>query len=87
METRSYLLQLHRGKDGLVRSVTLRTGRGNQISRPIEKLYPLEVSAEEAQLEKPQLKEFEDETKKETRPLLAAAQRAAQRIKELSKED
>ena len=30
------IIQLHRGKDGLVRSVTLRTIKGNLISRPIE---------------------------------------------------
>ena len=41
------LIQLHQGKDGLVRSVTLRTAKGNLISRPIEKLYPLEVLREE----------------------------------------
>ena len=78
------IIQLHRGKDGLVRSVTLRTAKRNQISQPIEKLYPLEVSPEETQMEEPQLKESKDETKKETRTPRAAAQRAAQRIKELS---
>lgn len=81
------LIQLHRGKDGLVRSVTLRTAKKKkQISRPIEKFYPLELSSKEAQMEKPQLKEFEDEKKKETRTPQAAAQRAVQRIKELSKD-
>ena len=35
------IIQLHQGKDGLVRSVTLRTAKGNLISRPIEKLYRL----------------------------------------------
>ena len=39
------IIQLHRGKDGLVRSVTLRT-KGNLISRPIEKLNPFEVLAQ-----------------------------------------
>ena len=38
-------------------------------------------------MEEPQLKEYKDETKKETRTLRATAQRAVQRIKELSKED
>mgnify|MGYP001794386707 FL=1 len=32
------------GKDGLVRAVTLRTCNGKNISRPFEKLYPLEMS-------------------------------------------
>ena len=41
------------GKDGLVRSVTLRTAKENLISRPIEKLYPLEVLAEEDNLQDP----------------------------------
>ena len=44
------IIQLHRGKDGLVRSVTLRK-KGNLISRPIEKLYPLEVLAQEDNLQ------------------------------------
>ena len=37
---------LHKGKDGLVRSVSIRVPSGNELSRPIEKLYPLEVSDE-----------------------------------------
>ena len=37
---------LHKGKDGLVRSVSLRISSGNELLRPIEKLYPLEVSSE-----------------------------------------
>ena len=46
------IIQLHQGKYGLlVRSVTLRTAKGNLISRPIEKLYPLEVLAEEGILQ------------------------------------
>ena len=45
------VIQLHQGKNGLVRSVTLRTAKGNLISRPIEKLYPLEVLAEEDNLQ------------------------------------
>ena len=37
---------LHKGKDGLVRSVSLRISSGSELLRPIEKLYPLEVSSE-----------------------------------------
>ena len=37
---------LHKGKDGLVRSVSLRVSSGTELLRPIEKLYPLEVSSE-----------------------------------------
>ena len=35
---------LHTGKDGLIRSVSLRVPSGKELSRPIEKLYPLEMS-------------------------------------------
>ena len=45
------IIQLHEGKDGLVRSVTLRTAKGNLFSRPIERLYPLEVLSEEDNLQ------------------------------------
>jgi len=45
------IIQLNQGKDGLVRSVTLRTAKGNLISRPIEKLYPLQVLADEGHLQ------------------------------------
>ena len=44
------IIQLHQEMDGLVRSVTLRTAKGNLISRPVEKLYHLEVLAEEDNL-------------------------------------
>ena len=47
------IIQVHQGKDGLVRSVTLRTAKGNLISRPMEKLYPLEVLAEKDNLQDP----------------------------------
>ena len=69
---------LHTGKDGLVRSVSLRVPSGKELSRPIEKLYPLEMSdiptneniekAPENDIQRP--------------PLRLAAQKAAQRIKE-----
>ncbi|RMX46501.1 hypothetical protein pdam_00020512 [Pocillopora damicornis] len=82
------IIQLHQGKDGLVRSVTLRTARGNLISRPIEKLYPLEVLAEVDNL---QGSEEKFKNHKEIRSIgqkrtqRAAAQRAAMKINELSK--
>ena len=69
---------LHTGKDGLARSVSLRVPSGKELSRPIEKLYPLEMSdiptneniekAPENDIQRP--------------PLRLAAQKAAQRIKE-----
>ena len=81
------IIQLHQGKDGLVRSVTLRTAKGNLISRPIEKLYPLEVLAEEDNLQDSKDKfknpeEIRSTSKKRTQR--ASAERAL-KIKELSK--
>ena len=81
------IIQLHQGKDGLVRSVTLRTEKGNLISRPIEKLYPLEVLAEQdLQDSKEKIKNPEEiRSTSEKRAQRAAAQRAALKINELSK--
>ena len=82
------IIQLHQGKDGLVRSVTLRTAKGNLISRPIEKLYHLEVLAEEDNLQSPKDKFKNPEeirSTSEKRTQRASAQRAAVKIKELSK--
>ena len=74
------IIQLHQGKDGLVRSVTLRTAKGNLISRPTEKLYPLEVLAEEDNLQDSNDK-FENpeeiRSTSEKRTQRATAQRAA----------
>ena len=74
------IIQLHQGKDGLVRSVTLRTAKGNLISRPTEKLYPLEVLAEEDNLQDSKDK-FENpeeiRSTSEKRTQRASAQRAA----------
>ena len=82
------IIHLHQGKDGLVRSVTLRTAKENLISRPIEKLYPLEVLAEEDNLQDPKDKFKNPEeirSTSEKRTQRASAQRAALKIKELSK--
>ena len=38
------ILDLYRGGDGHVRTVSLRTSRGLVTNRPIQKLYPLELS-------------------------------------------
>ena len=71
-----------------MRSVTLRTAKGNLISRPIEKLYPLEVLSEEDNLQdsKEKFKNPEDirSTSKKRTPR-ASAQQAALKIKELSR--
>ncbi|KAL9967296.1 hypothetical protein ACROYT_G025494 [Oculina patagonica] len=81
------IIQLHQGKDELVRSVTLRTAKGNLLSRPIEKLYPLEVLTEEdLQDSKENIKNPEEiRSTSEKRTQRAAAQRAAVKINELSK--
>ena len=70
-----------------MRSVTLRTAKGNLISRPIEKLYPLEVLAEEdLQDAKETIKNPEEiRSTSEKRAQRAAVQRAALKINELSK--
>ena len=80
------IIQLHQGKDGLVCSVTLRTAKGNLILRPIEKLYLIEVLAEEdLQDSKEKIKNPEEiRSTSEKRAQRAAAQRAALKINELS---
>ena len=72
----------------LVRSVTLRTAKGNLISRPIMKLYPLEVVSEEDNLQdsKEKFKSPEEiSSRREKQPQRAAARRAALKINKLSK--
>ena len=69
-------------------AVTLRTAKGNLISRPIEKLYPLEVLSEEDNLQnsKEKFKNPEEiKSTSEKRAQRASAQRAALKIKELSR--
>lgn len=72
-------------------SVTLRTAKGNLISRAIEKLYPLEVLAEDRgvrdnlQDSKEKLKNPEEIRSTSEKQTWAAAQPAALKINELSK--
>ncbi|GIY62573.1 hypothetical protein CEXT_61471, partial [Caerostris extrusa] len=40
---RKRVLEKYPGKDGIVRLVKLRTGKGN-IKKPIQRLYPLELT-------------------------------------------
>ena len=77
---------LHHGRDGFVRAVTLKTANGNFLSRPIEKLYPIEVSTDYLEHKEPTIKMNAEQDKKneKTRPTRAAARMAAQQIKELS---
>ena len=80
------IVELHHGRDGFVRAVTLKTANGNFLSRPIEKLYPIEVSTDYLEHKEPTIKMDAEQDKKneKTRPTRAAARMAAQQIKELS---
>ena len=74
---------LHKGKDGLVRSVSLRISSGSELLGPIEKLYPLEVSSKNnAQGIEKEDKEAIAEKQRPTVRL--AAQKAIHRIQEQS---
>ena len=74
---------LHKGKDGLVRSVSLRVSSGTELLRPIEKLYPLEVPSEHSAqgTEKEDKKAIAD---KQRPPVRLAAHKAIHRIREQS---
>jgi hypothetical protein len=43
MWKRALIEQLTEGRDGMIRTVVLRTPEGNKISRPIQLVIPLEV--------------------------------------------
>ena len=73
--------RLHTGKDGLVRSVSLRVRSGKELSRPIEKLYPLEMS-DGSDILSSKNTEKAPENDIQRPPVRLAAQKAAQRIKE-----
>jgi len=80
---------LAEGNDGLVRSATIRT-RNGVTSRPVSKLYPLEVSANDATSIRSQVTEVQDDQEVTTseptnrdvssRPKRGAAERARQQI-------
>ena len=81
------IIKIHRAKDDLIRAVSLRVSNGRELSRPIEKLYLLEIHSDEKEelTEQTSLnKEHEICLDKQTRPKRAAAQVAAQKIKKLS---
>lgn len=71
------------GKDGVVRAVKLRTSRGNELTRPIEKLYPLEISSEEH----PTDNSAEQPATTQMRTKRTAAVKASQRIKQQLQEN
>ena len=67
--------------------MSLRVSNGRELSRPIEKLYPLEIHSDEKEELTKQTslgKEHEICLDKQTRPKRAAAQVAAQKIKKNS---
>ena len=74
---------MHKGKGGLLRSVSLRISSGSELVRPIEKLYPLEVSSQNnAQgIEK---EDKEAIAEKQRPPVRLPAQKAIHRIREQS---
>ena len=76
--------KLQPGKDRRVRSVSLRVSSGRELSRPIEKLYPLEMQVESSGDNS--IKNTEEHTERRVldRPIRLAAQKALQRIKEQS---
>ena len=74
---------LHKGKDGLVRSVSLRVSSGTELFRPIEKLYPLELSSEN-NAQGTEKEEKEAIADKQHPTVRLAAQKAIHRIREQS---
>ncbi|XP_020900035.2 uncharacterized protein LOC110238687 [Exaiptasia diaphana] len=76
------ITKLHLGKDSQTRAVSLRVSNGRILSRPIERLYPLEVRSSEESAD-PEREPDEATRLKGTRPKRAAAQAAAEKIKKL----
>jgi len=74
---------LHRGKDGLVRSVSLRVSSDTELLRSIEKLYPFELSNEH-NVEGTEKEEKEAIADKQRPPVRPAAQKTIHRIREQS---
>ncbi|KAK3743011.1 hypothetical protein QZH41_019611, partial [Actinostola sp. cb2023] len=78
--------ELQQGRDGLVRCISLQTSNGKEISRPVEKLYPLEVSErgkEEKDVKKEDNSHDDGQLVRDKPPTRAAAQQEARKIKEL----
>jgi len=69
------------GKDGTVRAVKLRTSNGKELTRPLEKLYPLEISIQSTD-QHPRDDTAGKEITGQPRAKRTAAVRASQRIKQ-----
>ena len=79
--------QLIMGRDGVVPAAHLRLTNGNQLNRPLQKLFPLEVSANQEQHgnENDKVTSAKGEPRGNqglTRPLRVSAQNALKKIKE-----
>ena len=73
------------GRDKVVRAAYLRLSNGSHLNRPLQKLYPLEVSESGGQIEinkKDASAHGTDMEKGLTRPLRKAASKALKKIKE-----
>ena len=79
------ITELHPGKDGLVRYVSLQTSRGI-TNRPLFKLYPLEISHEFESL--PEKTENSDKSvSSNERPTRRAKEVAKQKIRTLAQDE
>lgn len=76
------ITKLHLSKDSQTRAVSLRVSNGRMLSRPMERLYPLEVRSSE-ESDDPEREPDEATRLKGTRPKRAAAQAAAERMRKL----
>ena len=77
------IISLDKSSDGEVRSATLKTPEGKEITRPINKLYPSECSNEKLEPPAPQVTSKNDVLTPPARPKRAAAQAAKQKISQI----
>ena len=73
---------LHQGRDGQVRSVNVKIHPGKELTRPIEKLYSLEIKTNDHDEDNRQTQELGTEEEKTRAPSRLAAQKAALKITE-----
>ena len=73
---------LHQGRDGQVRSVNVKIHPGKELTRPIEKLYPLEIKTNDHDEDNRQTQELGTEEEKMRPPSRLAARKAALKITE-----
>ena len=73
---------LHQGRDGQVRSVNVKIHPGKELTRPIEKLYPLEIKTNDHDEDNRQTQELGTEEEKMRPPSRLAARKAPLKITE-----